>query len=463
MNLSWSQPGRRWGRRPGVRDIADVDEARPPVGEGGGSDGVGGRTAGMPDGAELKRRIGTTALAFRGYDVANLGRSRELLEHASYGPTVRRHLEHASAVCSQALGAEVDLVEFVRAGRPTSLETFAHDIATIVAMEIAQVALLEEFFDVPARKARLSFGYSIGELSALVVGGVFSIDQILPVPLEMAADAADLAHDATMGVLFTKGPALRVEDVERLCLAIRSEGRGLIGPSAFLSPNTALLLGQGDTLDRLERKIPEYLTGKVMLRRKPHRWPPLHSPLVWRRHIPNRTAVALHRIAGPLGTPKPPVISCVTGEASYDAINGRDILARWTDAPQRLWDVIDETLARGVEVVLHVGPAPNLVPATFARLGNNVSRYLTNKYVHRLGREVVSGMNRYAWLGRLLPAKTSLLRAPYLVHVILEDWLLAQAVPRDAAIPGSAEIGPPRATDIVMDAIVGESSGLLPR
>ncbi|MEJ7637911.1 MAG: hypothetical protein WKF75_08005 [Singulisphaera sp.] len=300
-------------------------------------------------------------------------------------------------------------------------------------------------------------------MSALVVGGVLTMEQLLPVPLGLAADAAELAHDATMGVLFTKGPALRVEDVERLCLAIRSEGRGLIGPSAFLSPNTALLLGQGDTLDRLERKIPESFTGKVMLRRKPHRWPPLHSPLVWQRHIPNRTAVALHRIEGPLGTPNPPVISCVTGEASYDAINGREILARWTDAPQRLWDVIDETLASGVEVVLHVGPAPNLVPATFARLSNNVSRYLKNKYVHRLGREVVSGMNRYAWLARLLPAKTALLRAPYLVHVILEDWLLQQEVPRKAAIPDSAEIGPTAAPGIGLGAIVGESNGILSR
>ena len=103
-----------------------------------------------------------------------------------------------------------------------------------------------------------------------------------------------------------------------------------------------------------------------MLRRKPHRWPPLHSPLVWQRHIPNRTTVALHQIEGPLGKPTPPVISCVTGEANYDAYNGREILARWTDAPQRLWDVIDETLTSGVEVILHVGPAPNLVPAVAA-------------------------------------------------------------------------------------------------
>ena len=206
MNLAWSQPGREWGRRPGVRGIAEVDVARPPVGEADGSAGVGDRPAGMPDGAELRRRIGTTALAFRGYDVANLGRSRELLEHAAYGPTVRRHLEQASAVCSEAIGAEVDLVEFVRAGRPTSLETFPHDIATIVAMEIAQVALLEEFFEVPVRQARLSFGYSIGELSALVFGGVFSMEQLLPVPLELAADAAELAARHDDGRPLHQGP-----------------------------------------------------------------------------------------------------------------------------------------------------------------------------------------------------------------------------------------------------------------
>ncbi|MEJ7637912.1 MAG: hypothetical protein WKF75_08010 [Singulisphaera sp.] len=116
-----------------------VDEARPTVGEADSSAGVRDRPARVPDGAELRRRIGTTALAFRGYDVANLGRSRELLEHADYGPTVRRHLEQASAVCSEAIGAEVDLVEFVRAGRPTSLETFPHDVAANVAMEIAQM------------------------------------------------------------------------------------------------------------------------------------------------------------------------------------------------------------------------------------------------------------------------------------------------------------------------------------
>ena len=37
---------------------------------------------------ELREQLPHAALAFRGYNVTNLGRSRELLEHRLYGPTV---------------------------------------------------------------------------------------------------------------------------------------------------------------------------------------------------------------------------------------------------------------------------------------------------------------------------------------------------------------------------------------
>src|SRR5581483_5932164 len=113
-----------------------------------------------------------------------------------------------------------------------------------------QLAILNEVFEVPVREARLSFGYSIGELSAMVHGGVFTMEQLLPIPLEFAADCASLAEDATLGVLFSRGSILHAEDVERLCMAVSSQGQGLVGPSAYLSPNTVLVIGQGDTLDR---------------------------------------------------------------------------------------------------------------------------------------------------------------------------------------------------------------------
>jgi [acyl-carrier-protein] S-malonyltransferase len=377
-------------------------------------------------GADLKKRIGTAALAFRGYDISNLGRSLELLEHKVYGPVVSQVLATTSEVCSEAIGERVDLAAAIRAQTPSTLETFPQDVALIVAIEVAQVRLLEQFFSVPVREAKLSFGYSIGELSAMVYGGVYPLEELLRVPLSMTRDCAELAADTTMGILFTRGPALPPDDVLRLCTAVSSEGSGLIGASAFLSPNTALLIGQGDTLHRLERQMREFLPDGVMLRRKDNKWPPLHTPLVWQRNVPNRTAMALYHIHGGHQKPAPAVLSCVTGEASYDDVNSRQLLVDWTDHPQRLWDVIYDTLASGVELVVHVGPQPNLIPATFARLSNNVAKQMGSKYLQLWGRQLYTSFNRHAWLGHLLPSKAALLRAPFVEHVVLEDWLLSQ-------------------------------------
>ena len=135
----------------------------------------------------MKAGIGSTAFAFRGYDVTNLGRSRELLDHGKYGSVVADVLTEASAIAAESLRKPIDLAAFIRAGAPTSLDDFPKDIATIVAMELAQVRLLEEFFDVPVHDAQLSFGYSIGELAAMVLGGSFRLDQLLPVPLGLAS------------------------------------------------------------------------------------------------------------------------------------------------------------------------------------------------------------------------------------------------------------------------------------
>lgn len=386
--------------------------------------------------ADLAGHIETTALAFRGYDVANLGRSHELLDHEVYGPIVQTILHQVSEICSEIIHDHVNLAEYIRAGERTALATFPHDIATIVGMELAQLALLEQIFEVPIRQSRLTFGYSIGELSALIFGGSYTLENLLPLPLMLAPDCAELAGDTTLGVLFTRGATLRSEDVERLCRAVSGEGRGLIGPSAYLSPNTALLLGQGGTLDRVEQLMAEYIPDKVMLRRNPNQWPPLHSPLVWQHHVPNRTAMLLYRIEDSIKPPAPAVLSMVTGEASHNAEDSRDVLVRWTDHPQRLWDVIDETLSAGIEFVIHVGPTPSLIAATFARLENNVIRQMGNgnKYLHILGRGLASELNRHAWLSRLLPSKAALLRIPYIGHVILEDWLLEQSPVVGAAV-----------------------------
>jgi hypothetical protein len=67
----------------------------------------------------LKQGIPTAAFAFRGYNVSNLGRTPELLAHASYGPTTASILSEASQTCSEVLGRPVE-----RGTRRTSRQAF---------------------------------------------------------------------------------------------------------------------------------------------------------------------------------------------------------------------------------------------------------------------------------------------------------------------------------------------------
>jgi [acyl-carrier-protein] S-malonyltransferase len=386
-------------------------------------------------------RFGPTAVAFRGYNVANLGRSGELLAHRLYGPIMERYLIEASQICSDVVGRKVDLIERVRENRETTLETYDEAISLIVATELAQLEMLEEFFDFTLKRARMVFGYSLGELTAIIAAGVFEMRHALKFALVVAEDCVDLAHTVTMGVLFSRGPVLNVDDVKRLCLRINAEGAGVIAISSILAPNTVLLLGQHGTIDRFGKLMHDVFPKRVYLRKNSERWPPLHTPLVWQRNIPNRVGVMMQTLPGGFAKPDPPVLSMVTGKMSYNDFNAREILIQWIDHPQRLWDAVYETLAAHVETVIHVGPSPNLIPATFHRLRDNVQAQLTGNSLNKLGLRAMARAVRRPWLTALLPSRTALLRAPTVRHIVLEDWLLEQPLKQPSvplAIQGEA-------------------------
>jgi [acyl-carrier-protein] S-malonyltransferase len=376
--------------------------------------------------SNLLDRLGFTAFAFRGYNVRNLGRTTELLAHRVYGAVVERYLVEASKICADVTMQKVDLVGRVRQNLETTLETYHEAISLIVGVELAQIQLLKEFFDVQLSRARFIFGYSLGELTAVIAGGVFAMEDALRLPLSVSADCVALAKDVTMGVLFSRGPLLDFEEVKRLCVCINAEGQGVIGISAYLAPNTVLLLGQNGTINRFAEKMHEVFPARVYLRKNHDPWPPVHTPLVWQRNIPNRVGVLMHTMPGGFTRPNPPVFSLVTGKTSYNTFNSREILQQWIDHPQRLWDAVYETLATGIETVIHVGPAPNLIPATFNRLRDNVQAQLTGNSLNSLGLRAMARAVRRPWLTALLPSRTALLRAPTLEHIILEDWLLDQ-------------------------------------
>jgi [acyl-carrier-protein] S-malonyltransferase len=380
--------------------------------------------------SNLMDRLGFTAFAFRGYNTTNLGRSADLLAHPTYGPVLNRHLVQASEICADLVKQKVDLVARVRENRETTVETYHEAIALVVAIELAQIEMLEAFFDIRLNRARMIYGYSLGELTAVCAAGVFKVEDALKLPLSVAADCVALAEGVTMGVLFSRGPLLNFDEVKRLCMRINAEGQGVIGISAFLAPNTVLLLGQNGTIDRFAQEMHDVFPARVYLRKNHEHWPPVHTPLVWQRNIPNRVGVLMHTLPGGFAKPNPPIFSLVTGKISYNEYNSRDLLVQWIDHPQRLWDAVYETLATGIETVIHVGPSPNLIPATYNRLRDNVQAQLSGNSLNSLGLRAMARAVRRPWLTALLPSRTALLRAPAVEHIILEDWLLEQPTER---------------------------------
>jgi [acyl-carrier-protein] S-malonyltransferase len=396
------------------------------------------------DAYALAERLPNCAFAFRGYNVENLGRSRELLEHPVYGPFVAEELAAGAAVCQDIVGRPIDLIDRVLTGREASLEEYDEAIALVVAVERAQLRILREVFDIDLSLARLAMGYSLGEIAALIACGVFAMQDAIRVPISLAKDCVSLAHDTILGVLFSRGNALPVGNVHRLCTEINQEGRGVIGVSSYLSPNSLLLMGQGDTVKRFRARMRDAINNNASLRLNHHRWPPMHTPITWQCSIPDRAAQMMLRMPGGLVPPHPPVLSLVTGQISYNDYNARELLHRWVDYPQRLWDAVYYILSVGIDTVVHVGPTPNIVPATFHRLSENVQMQTKGS----LGLSVLSEMARRPWLKSLLPQRTALLRAPSVVHIVLEDWLLAHAPPAATALKNPGMPGGSRSSSV---------------
>ncbi len=104
-----------------------------------------------------------TVLAFRGYNVTNLGRTPELLAHPAYGPIVEAHLREASEILAATLKRPADLAARVREGRDTNgLIDYAEDVALIVAVEVAHLRILEKFFGITVSQGVMRSAIALG-------------------------------------------------------------------------------------------------------------------------------------------------------------------------------------------------------------------------------------------------------------------------------------------------------------
>ncbi|CAN0381393.1 unnamed protein product, partial [Ectocarpus sp. 4 AP-2014] len=130
-------------------------------------------------GEPLANLLPTAALAFRGYNQTNLGRTPELLSLPAYRPILESRLAEASRLCSEATGRSVDLLARVATRSEPGLDAYAEAIALVFAAELAQLDLLREVHAIEPRGARAAFGYSLGELTAVIASGIYPLDAVM--------------------------------------------------------------------------------------------------------------------------------------------------------------------------------------------------------------------------------------------------------------------------------------------
>ena len=372
---------------------------------------------------EFRSNLSSSAFAYRGYNITNLGETPDLMEVPAYRPILEKYLIRASHICSDVKGRKVDLVARVDGRDETTLATYDEAVSMIVAVEVAHVEILREVFGIDIANSKVAYGFSLGEISALVAADLIELEDALRIPIAMSDDCVDLANDVTLAVLFSRRGELSSKTVSRVCQEINAQGRGVIGVSAWLAPNSLLVIGQRDTLDALQKRKSELSDERVYIRRNDHKWPPLHTPIMWQRAIPNRSQHLMHTMPTKQKSPQPPIFSMVTGRVSYDDENIRDTIGDWVDHPQQLWQAVDYTLSEGIDLVVHIGPQPNIIPATFERLSANVA----SQQKSSVGMRALSGIVNRPWLNALLPRRASLLRATKVVQIKVEEWLLQNA------------------------------------
>lgn len=375
------------------------------------------------------------AVAFRGYNISNMGKTAELLTHPFMQDRLHQRLQQADAVCQQVLGLTTNLRQRLLDGTPSSLETYTEDLAMIVAIELAHWDALVELLG-PERHSRIRIltGYSLGEVAAVIVAGMMTYEDAMAPLLELSRDAASLASNVTMGIVFSRGPTLDMELIREKCEEITARGTGVLAISTCLSPNTVLLMGEGETIDLFKAEMAEILPRSVHLRKNTHQWPPLHTPIVLQKHLRDRAAVRLQTTPCRGTLPDYPILSCVTGDIAYNGKNTRQLVTDWVDHPQLLWDCVHALFQMGIDQVIHLGPEPNIFPATLTRLAENVKAQLDQPSWYGYGLRAFSRITAdRAWLAKMISRDAALLRAPLLKQLFLEDWLAehpqAQAPP----------------------------------
>jgi acyl transferase domain-containing protein/acyl carrier protein/ribosomal protein S18 acetylase RimI-like enzyme len=288
------------------------------------------------------------AFMFTGQGAQYHGMARRL---AQSSPSFRRHLEHCAALVREHGGG--DLFDVM----------WGADRASINQTRYTQVALfcvgysLAEMLREAGIEADAVMGHSVGEFAAACYAGVMDLDAGIRLLCHRGALMHEQTREGSMVALLTS--LAEVEDLLR--------GYDLVAIAAMNGTRSQVIAGGPDQVAEIVRHAEQRGIAAIALPVERAFHSPLMAPI-----LPQ-----FRRLADELDYAAPglDLISNVTGEIWSQPLTGQ----YWTDhigLPVRFEQSVRSLLARGVDMVVEIGPRPVLTGMAKAAAQESTVRWL---------------------------------------------------------------------------------------